>query len=143
MNSFQIIVLSIFVILAILVLTGFAIMLNSKKDDDSEYPSSYNTCPDYWDVSLNPTGTKCVMSGSINNGITGWENAYVPATNAGTPGFENVDYQGTNKFHVDFNDPKWNDIKYPGVSGRCSLKKWATDNGIVWDGVTNYNSAYC
>jgi hypothetical protein len=136
MNSFQIIVLSIFVILAILVLTGFAIMLNSKKDDDSEYPSSYNTCPDYWDVS----GNACVMNGTINNG-TAFNTVYDDTTKTGlTPGYTTT-YDS--KPQVDFNDPNWNDKIYSGVSGRCSLKKWATTYGIVWDGVTNYNSAYC
>jgi hypothetical protein len=137
MNSFQIIVLSIFVILAILVLTGFAIMLNSKKDDDSEYPSSYSTCPDYWDVSLNAVGTKCVMSGSINNGNNvDWQ------VQAKTPGYSFVKYQNNDKPHVDFKDDGW-DSKYDGIKGRCALKKWANTYGIVWDGVTNYNSAYC
>ena len=136
MNSFQIIVLSIFVILAILVLTGFAIMLNSKKDADSEYPSSYNTCPDYWDVS----GNLCLMSSTtINTGNTSlWQN------NIYTPSYLPVTHKtNLNTPQVDFNNADWNDKRYPGVSGRCSLKKWATDTGIVWDGVTNYNSAYC
>jgi hypothetical protein len=133
MNSFQIIVLSIFVILAILVLTGFAIMLNSKKDDDSEYPSSYSTCPDYWDVSLNTLGTKCVMSGSINNGNNNWQSL------AKTPGYTT---DSSSRPNVNFKDDGW-DSKYNGIKGRCALKKWANDNSIIWDGVTNYNSAYC
>jgi hypothetical protein len=129
MNSFQIIVLSIFVILAILILTGFAIMLNSKKDADSEYPSSYSTCPDYWDVS----GNLCISNSTTINRGSNWLNINY------TPGY----YNDSNHPGANFNDPSWNDIIYPGVSGRCSLKKWATDTGIVWDGVTNYNSAYC
>jgi hypothetical protein len=134
MNSFQITVLSIFVVLAILVLVSFAIMLNSKKDSDAEYPTSYSVCPDYWTVE----GTKCVMNRTINNGDNSWRNNYDKTNQSGkTPGYDS----SGNK--VDFNNEGWNNSIYPGVSGRCALKKWANDNNIVWDGVNNYNSAYC
>jgi hypothetical protein len=29
---------------------------------------------------------------------------------------------------------------YPAISDRCSKKQWAQNNGVVWDGVTNYNA---
>ena len=138
MNSFQIIVLSIFVILAILILTTFTIMLRSKKDADYEHPKSYSQCPDYWDAS----GNLCVMSSSINNG--NWEqNAYNSSNKTGTPGYSSEMYGNTNKPHINFNNNSWNNDKYPGITGRCALKQWANKSNIVWDGVTNYNSAYC
>jgi hypothetical protein len=136
MNSFQIIVLSIFVILAILILTAFTIMLTSKKDEDSEYPTTYSACPDYWDVS----GNTCVMHSSINNG-SGWQSNYDSSTKSGkTPGYDD---STASKIKVDFKNADWNDGIYPGVSGRCALKQWANTYNIVWDGVNNYNSAYC
>jgi hypothetical protein len=36
------------------------------------------------------------------------------------------------------NDAEWT-AAYPGLTVRCAKQKWALDNGIVWDGVTNYN----
>jgi len=132
MNSFQIIVLSIFVILAILVLTGFAIMLNSKKDDDSEYPSSYNTCPDYWDVS----GNVCVYNTIIRNG-----NSTAIGLPVNTPS-ELMD--GSLRVIFDEKHGNWVSTSSSlGVPYRCALKKWAKDTEVTWDGITNYNSAYC
>ena len=40
------------------------------------------------------------------------------------------------------NDASWNSIygnSYTGLTARCAKRKWAIDNGIVWDGITNYN----
>ena len=136
MNSFQITVLTIFVVLAILILTAFAILLNSKKDKKSEYPTTYNTCPDYWDVS----GNTCVSNNSVNNGINSdWIKTYDQIKKSGTPGYDSSAGNPT----INFNDPSWNNGLYPGVSGRCALKQWANTYGIVWDGVTNYTGASC
>jgi len=46
-----------------------------------------------------------------------------------TPGYNFVDYS------IDFNDKGWM-MKGTEI---CSKKQWANTNGIVWDGVTNYN----
>jgi hypothetical protein len=133
MNSFQIIVLSIFVILAILILTSFAILLNSKKDEDSEYPTTYNTCPDYWTVDTSDS-KKCKYS-AINTG-----NIALISTN--TPSAMHDSTNKTVKF--DETDGAWTTRTTElGVPYRCALKKWATDSNVVWDGITNYNSAYC
>jgi hypothetical protein len=137
MNSFQIIVLSIFVILAILVLTGFAIMLNSKKDADSEYPSSYNTCPDYWDVS----GNVCVYNTIIQNG-----NETAISLNVNTPSSLYTAPHATTSHKVIFDEKHGDWVSKSsslGVPYRCALKKWAKDTEVTWDGITNYNSAYC
>ena len=34
--------------------------------------------------------------------------------------------------YIDFSDSKW--------TGECDKRKWANENGIVWDGISNYNS---
>ena len=136
MTSFQIIVLSIFVILAILILTSFAVLLNSKKDEDSEYPTTYNTCPDYWTVDTSDS-KKCKYS-TINTGGTGG----IALISTNTPSGMYNSVNNTVKF--DETDPAWkNKTKDLGVSYRCALKKWANDSNVVWDGITNYNSAYC
>jgi hypothetical protein len=37
------------------------------------------------------------------------------------------------------NDSGWGNLA-PGKTTRCAQKSWAIQNGIVWDGVTNYNA---
>jgi hypothetical protein len=139
MDSFQLTVLSIFVVLAILILVGFSIMLNSKKDGDTEYPTSYSNCPDYWDTDANGN---CLVpaSGRVNSGKSGYENS------SNTPGYSSrVDAQGNTPAvpaNINFKDTNW-DTLYSGIKGRCALKKWANQYSVVWDGVNNYNSAYC
>ena len=129
MNSFQLIVLSIFVVLAILLLVSFAVMLNSKKDEDSEYPTSYSQCPDYWDASGNQCVYKSINIGNSSLPRNGPSGMYDPVNNAMT---------------FDENNIAWkNHATNLGLPYRCALKKWANDSNVIWDGITNYNSAYC
>ena len=30
-------------------------------------------------------------------------------------------------------------ISYNGMTSNCSLKKWANENSVIWDGISNYN----
>lgn len=137
MNSFQITVLTIFVILAILILVVFGVMLNSKKDADSEYPASYSKCPDYWDVS----GNACIFpTNGLNKGTDAkWSSAPYPTT--ATNGL----YDSSKRSVVfDEKNTQWQAYASSvGLPYRCALKKWANDGSVVWDGITNYNSAFC
>jgi hypothetical protein len=36
------------------------------------------------------------------------------------------------------NESGWQRIA-PGLTTRCAQKQWALNNGIVWDGVSNFN----
>ena len=39
---------------------------------------------------------------------------------------------------VDFTDVRWS--TYNGAQSRsCALKAWANKNGVIWDGISNYN----
>ena len=49
-----------------------------------------------------------------------------------TPGYSYDISDNVISQFIDFSDPKW--------KGICDKKKWANENGIVWDGVSNYNS---
>jgi hypothetical protein len=142
MDAFQLTVLSIFVVLAILILVAFSIMLSSKKDDDSEYPSSYANCPDYWTM----TNGNCVVPTTINKG-----NADVYAYTGKTPGYNAlVSANGSTlavPANINFKATDWDDNKeidiIKGLKGRCSLKAWANKYNVKWDGVNNYNSKFC
>jgi hypothetical protein len=145
MDAFQLIVLSIFVVLAILILVAFSIMLSSKKDADSEYPSSYANCPDYWTM----TNGNCVVPSTINKG----DNTLYADLNK-TPGYSPFKNKATNPVtiedvleNINFKDKLWDDNKdidiIKGLKGRCSLKAWANNYNVKWDGVNNYNSKFC
>jgi hypothetical protein len=146
MDAFQLIVLSIFVVLAILILVAFSIMLSSKKDDDSEYPSSYANCPDYWTM----TNGNCVVPTTINIGNITYKDIKK------TPGYQQPQAEvkdGTKittpyvPENINFKAPDWDDNKeidiIKGLKGRCSLKAWANEYNVKWDGVNNYNSKFC
>lgn len=49
-----------------------------------------------------------------------------------------------NKLYVKMmgNDALWNTVygnAYAGLTTRCAKRKWAIENGISWDGITNFN----
>jgi hypothetical protein len=137
MDSFQLTVLSIFVVLAILILVAFSIMLSSKKDADSEYPSSYANCPDYW--TMDASGN-CIINQNINKG-----NVEIYENKDKTPGYtEVIDQVPAN---INFKAAEWDDNQridiIKGLKGRCSLKAWANEYNVKWDGVNNYNSKFC
>jgi hypothetical protein len=151
MDAFQLTVLSIFVVLAILILVTFSIMLSSKKDDDSEYPSSYANCPDYWTM----TNGNCVVPSTINKGNYTGADAYTtisktPGYQATQPEVKDADGKITTPYvpeNINFKAPGWDDNKeidiIKGLKGRCALKAWANKYNVKWDGVNNYNSKFC
>jgi hypothetical protein len=147
MDAFQLIVLSIFVVLAILILVAFSIMLSSKKDADSEYPSSYANCPDYWTM----TNGNCVVPTAINIGnITYKDPMKTPGYTATQAEVKDASDKITTPYvpeNINFKDKDWDDNKeidiIKGLKGRCSLKAWANKYNVKWDGVNNYNSKFC
>lgn len=134
MESFHIIVLSIATIVLILILIIVGMLLGMG-DSTTIYPPTYGICPDYWEIEKDTT--KCIIPkirdtklniGSIYDLSTMSLNDNI--TN--TPGYS-FDISNNNLTqYIDFNDPKWN--------GVCDKKKWTNEYGIVWDGVSNYNS---
>lgn len=158
MDSFQLTVLSIFVILAILLLVAFSLMITGKKDDDSEYPATYANCPDYWTMDAN--GNCLVPASGSNQGTNTGAGTYTDATK--TPGYTPSSAAVTASApgvtpvvaardavleNINFKDTNWNDNTtnpiLKGLTGRCSLKAWANEYKVKWDGVNNYNSKFC
>lgn len=127
------------------------------------YPQNTNPCPDFWELQKDGTcligGAKKVNIGSMptiktdyfipaggnaNNGEgTTYNKPDSSLTTANLTGYslENIPfgyniYNGTGT--VDFTDVRWS--TFNGAQSRnCALKAWANKNGIVWDGIHNYN----
>ena len=117
MEKFHIIVLSIATVALILILIFVGILL-SKGDTNEAYPPSYGVCPDYWETKLN-----------IGNM---YDESTLKTEVTNTPGYSNEMSDNEVVQYIDFSDSKW--------KGECDKKKWANENGIVWDGISNYNS---
>jgi hypothetical protein len=129
MDSFQIIVLVVAVILLIIIFTSVGIITKYYSLDSNVFPSMANTCPDTWGVDGN---NNCVIpaSGSINTGVLyNGSNINIDASN--TPGYD------SNKNVINFSDNAlW---ATGGRSALCNKKAWTAKNSIAWDGISNAN----
>jgi len=136
MDLFYIITLVIAVIFLIILLTIIGLLVN-KPNNVSIFPPSANSCPDYWGYvgsGTNSTGYCAIPAITDNNrnmgsiyGSSG--NLILNSTN--TPGFNSASNT------INFADAGWNS---QGKTAVCQQKTWATQNNIIWDGITNYNS---
>ena len=138
MEKFHIIVLSIATVALILILIFVGILL-SKGNTNEAYPPSYGICPDYWEVDTDETTntSKCIIP-NIQTTKLNIGNMYDESTMTlkdaitYTPGYSYDISNNVVTQYIDFSDSKW--------TGVCDKRKWANENGIVWDGISNYNS---
>lgn len=153
--------------LAILVIVLIALgVMMSELQSTTLFPPTQNACPDYWDLSSNG---QCIFPHSSDTdrnqgaGVIDPSNSTDPASYAigvNSPGFAGVNgwgkqlsvnngtsaYSGSevqaDYIYVSLSDPSGVTGManlYPGLSTRCAQKKWANNNNIVWDGVSNFN----
>jgi hypothetical protein len=152
-------------VILILVLIALGIMM-SELQSSTLFPPTQNSCPDYWDLSSNG---QCVFphagTSDRNNGAPVIQtdntiNQSIYGINITSPGFNGTNgwgtalsvSDGTNTFtnggaqhpyiYVSLSDASGQaglQKLYPGLTTICAQKSWALNNGIVWDGVTNYN----
>jgi len=121
METFYLIVLSVAIILLIVILAYIGIYGMNDKSKSAFPPVKYD-CPDHWQKNDN---NECVIPisepnmGAFDNGDPSPD---IPGVNGDTTA-------------INFEDPGWS----ANGSSRCSHKKWANDNSIVWDTVSNYN----
>jgi hypothetical protein len=145
-DSFYLIVLSIAVIILIIAL-GFMGWMLSHQKDDIKFPGITTTCPDFWTISQD--GKRCEQPAipNFNRGTI------APASGVSTNVFDAYKKPGTTTWgsvpgksaaalagsytinSFDSNDMGWGS----GNEAICNKKKWATDNKINWDTVTNVN----
>ena len=91
----------------------FMIFFMGRKNADVIYPPVLNKCPDYWDQKDN--GNKC-------------ENTF---------GMKKPNDDTTNIPDLELDDYS------QGTVGKCGKRKWARDNGMTWDGITNNEKLDC
>ena len=127
MQNFYFTVLIVAFTLLIIALVGVGILMHKNHDVISiEYPSIQNKCPDNWEVQ---TDGKCVVNkNNINLGTSSFFGNLI----ASTPTVPNII-----DAIIENNDKKTVTWKQDAL--RCDKKKWAIQNGIMWDGVSNYN----
>ena len=127
MDSFYIIVLSIFAVFLILILTIVGTLLSSGNSSQL-YPPVISQCPDYWDVSGNLCINNIDSKGiSIVNGISNPLTVY----NA------NPAIYADSSCNINPSNAVW---LSNGLTPTCNQKNWANGLNIMWDGVSNYNS---
>ena len=133
METFHIIVLSVATVALILILIFVGVLL-SKGDTNSAFPPSYGMCPDYWvmDASSNKCLIPNIQTTKLNIGNMYDTDETLKDAITYTPGYGYDISNNVITQYIDFSDPKW--------KGQCDKKKWASENGIVWDGISNYNN---
>jgi hypothetical protein len=155
MDSFYMIVLSIAIVVLILLLTFVGILMRKARGADI-FPPVTNMCPDYWDASSTPG--VCILpnttsTANYNTGSLGVTSAGGSSMSKLTTKPAQVKNGAANELKYGYRestsatDPStfnMSDIKgwadaYPGYTLKCAHRKWAIDNGISWDGVSNFN----
>ena len=132
-DSFYLIILSVAVFILILAL-GFSGWMLSKQNDQIDFPNITATCPDFWTID---TSGNCVQPTSPNFNFGKDANilttGYIKLGTSNTAGAVPGKVSGATSF--DSKHPDWGS----GKVAICDKRKWATDNSIKWDTVTNVN----
>jgi len=131
------VVFTITAVLAILVLAGMGvIMLVSKNRMD--WPPDVAECPDYWKV----TGPDlCSADMSIGNAGSTGVHSFAAASSCNPGGSGNP--AGPCGSYKQMMIDQGTTGALAAGSPRCLRKKWAVQNGIYWDGITNIDPHYC
>ena len=127
-TSFYSGVVLIAVIILIITLIWLGIEL-SKAKEAKDFPPSFGTCPDYWVQH----GNSCQIPLNRhpnNKGIFAVGGSSLLLEQSNTPGIDTT----TNT--IDMTNPGW---KTAGKSEKCNKQGWASNYGVVWDGISNYN----
>ena len=113
----------------------------------SLWPSKTNECPDYWTKEITNNGIKCYdtlrMTPNDDDGML-----FNPVDIHGNGKYWdgiplNGDEFGTETAYYYRSELDGGDKGIPVNTGQwsthCGKKKWAIDNGIAWNGITNSN----
>lgn len=140
------------VIILIVVLIAFGVMMSELHTTDL-FPPTYQTCPDMWAID-GSGGCLVPGDGAKNRGLlltgstapfigtSSGDNSLPASANSGgaTTTLINSKLTSATAYSLQLNDSTIMSGLYPAISDRCSKKQWALNNGVVWDGVTNYNA---
>jgi hypothetical protein len=130
MDFFYISVIFVAIVLLIIVLTFIGIQMKSNTGTNQAFPPSMSDCPDYWQMDM--YGNCMIPSrGAKNSGTLYDSTNNLKADSSNTAGFGK---RGSDKY-INFNASGW----VGNSSAICTKRQWTSNNGIFWDGVTNYN----
>jgi hypothetical protein len=129
MDFFYISVITVAVILLIIILTFVGIQMKSNAGSKQAFPPSMSDCPDYWQMD---SCGNCVIpsKGSKNSGTLYNANNRLVSNSSNTVGFNSSNNS------INFNASGWTGSS----SAICTKRNWTSNNGVFWDGVTNYNN---
>jgi len=150
-DSFYLIALSVATGILIISL-GFMGWMLSRQKDQINFPGITTTCPDFWAISEG--GVKCelppsnnfnigtVKSGIKNNSGNSIKSIFDAYKKKGTTVWKTIPGKSTSNVtgqhtidSFDSKDAGWGS----GNDAICNKRKWAKDNNINWDTVTNVN----
>jgi hypothetical protein len=137
-DSFYLIILSVAVFILILAL-GFSGWMLSKQNDQIDFPNITATCPDFWTISEDGLYCEQPDSNNFNYGSSTILSNYKKigeSTTGPVPGKPTATV--ADKHTINSFDSKHADWGL-GKEAICNKRKWATDNTIQWDTVTNVN----
>ena len=139
MESFYWIVLVIAIVALIGSLTYVGILMTYYTTKNTTYPPVAASCPDFWSIS--PTNPNMCMIPSWNEGNGRNIGSLYTVNTSVTPNTAAVNVTGirglsSDKTSINVADSVWG-VK---AAGTCAKQRWAKTYGIVWDGVSNYNS---
>ena len=131
MDSFYLIVLSIATVILILILAYIGMKLRNKSVTQA-FPPQANSCPDYWGFD----GSYCYIpkNGGKNTGSIYSADGKVTLNVSNTPGY-NSD-SATDRQYIYFGNTGWT---VAGKTSDCQKRQWASQTGLMWDGITNFN----
>ena len=121
MDKFYTVTIIVAFVILVIALIGLGILLQNQ-DAATEFPPKQNQCPDHWTVS----GEYC-MWGTSNFNLGSLDTTDTSGAIYSISG----DY-------VEHSTGR-DGIKFRSNVLRCDKKKWANSNGIIWDGISNYN----
>jgi hypothetical protein len=132
MVSFNAIVLSVAVIILIIILAYMGSVMSTAKTN-IVFPPTANICPDGWTPTSDGTCTS--RSNGPNVGAIVVKNIADRTTS--TPNVSVSVSEGGNVYTLDPASVIW---ASSGKSSICGKQAWAGAIGVVWDGISNYNS---
>lgn len=124
MDRFYNIVVIVAIVILILCLIAVGIMLQNK-NEETIFPEKVSPCPDGWAVT---SDGGCTVPAAGHKNLPDESSTFNYDTKIWNDTNGSVDSTYTNGSTI-----------YLAETSRCNKKKWAKDNGIIWDGASNYN----
>jgi hypothetical protein len=130
MDRFYLIVILIALLALIGILTYVGVLMTYYRDKDTTYPPVAASCPDFWEVDENKN---CRIPAGNDSAVNTGE-IYIHTELQLKP--DNTFGLDLNNKTINFEHADWG----MGGTSTCNKQAWANQYGLVWDGITNYNS---